>query len=180
MKKITVLLLMLLLAMSLVLTSCGEEEATGDEPAENEEESGTNEQEEGSDEREDEDEAEKGEAVEGEYPNGRYRGIFEDRGVQQVSIQFHLEDGVLHDLSYRYLFHGGNDYLEMDEDHELYPVVLQHQQIIDYLEGKPDEAMFDLYQPENVIEDIDGFTGETIRGNKVLSAIRDGLNKGLY
>ncbi len=114
------------------------------------------------------------------YDDGRYRGIYEDRGVQQVSIQFHLEDNVLKDLSYRHLYHGGNDYLQIEEGHELYPVVMQHQQILDYLEGKPLEAIFDLYTPGAFIEDVDTFTGATIRANKVLSAIRDGLNRGIY
>ncbi|MCC5910583.1 MAG: FMN-binding protein [Clostridiaceae bacterium] len=114
------------------------------------------------------------------YEDGRYRGIYEDRGVQQVSIQFHVEDNILTDLSYRHLFHGGNDYRQIEEGHELYPVVVQHQQILEYLEGKPVEAMYDLYTPGDMVEDIDGFTGATIRGSKILSAMQDGLNRGLY
>lgn len=115
-----------------------------------------------------------------EYPDGRYRGVFEDRGYQQVSIQFHLKDQVIHDLSYRHLFHNDHDYRNMDENDPLYPIVLQHQQILDYLDGKPLNEIFALYHPESIIEDIDGFTGATVRANKVHSAIRDGLNRGLY
>ncbi len=39
---------------------------------------------------------------------------------------------------------------------------------------------FRRYQPENVVDDIDGYSGATLRGAKVLSAIRDGLNRGVY
>ena len=114
------------------------------------------------------------------YENGRYRGVFEDSGVQQVGIQFDLEDEVLRDLSFRQLFYKGNDYLKIEEGHELYPIVIQHQQILEYLEGKTIDAIYDLYSPENIVEDIDSFTGATIRGSKILSAIKDGLNRGLY
>ncbi|MDR5658394.1 hypothetical protein RH915_02715, partial [Serpentinicella sp. ANB-PHB4] len=46
----------------------------------------------------------------GTYEDGRYRGIYEDRGEQQVSIQFHLEDNVISNVSFRHLYHSGNDY----------------------------------------------------------------------
>lgn len=114
------------------------------------------------------------------YPDGRYRGIFEDSGVQQVSIQFDLKDGEFTNLSYRYLFYGGEDYRRMDESHPYYPVVVQHQQLVEYLKGKPVEAKDDLYHSGEFIDDVDGFSGATLRGNKVLSAINDGLNRRLY
>ncbi|AOY77020.1 hypothetical protein [Clostridium formicaceticum] len=37
------------------------------------------------------------------YDNGRYRGTYGDRGDQQISIEFHLEDNIIKDLSYRHL-----------------------------------------------------------------------------
>ena len=115
-----------------------------------------------------------------QYDNGRYRGVFADRGYDQVSIQFSLEDNKFKDLSFRHLFHNDTDYRELQEGDDLYPVALQHQQILDYLDGKSIEALFDLYDTSSFVEDIDAFSGATIRGNKVLSAIRDGLNRGLY
>lgn len=116
----------------------------------------------------------------GQYEDGRYRGIFGDRGAMQVSIQFSLENNVIKDLSFRHLFHGGNDYRKMAEGDLLWPVVVQHQQILDYLEGKTLDTIFDLHTPGEFIDDIDTFTGATIRANKVLSAMRDGLNRGVY
>lgn len=115
-----------------------------------------------------------------EFPDGRYRGTFSDRGYHQVGIQFHLENGVFRDITFRHLYYAGEDYLSMDDTHTLYPVLRQHRQIAGYLEGRPVEAINDLYAPEDVVDDIDGFTGGTLRGSKVISAIRDALNRGIY
>ncbi|AFG37305.1 FMN-binding protein [Spirochaeta africana] len=114
------------------------------------------------------------------YADGRYRGAFGDRGETQVVIQFHLRDGILHDLSYRHLYHSGNDYRQMDNEHELYPVKVQHDQILEYLDGKPLASIDELRNTGSLVEDIDGYTGATIRGNKIYSAMRDALNRGLY
>lgn len=114
------------------------------------------------------------------FPDGRYRGAFGDRGYQQVVIQFHITDGVFHDLSYRHLYHAENDYRQMDEQHELYPVKVQHEQVLEYLDGKAIATIEELRAPGNFVEDIDGYSGATIRGSKIYSAIRDALNRGVY
>jgi len=116
----------------------------------------------------------------GDYPNGVYRGIYGDRGDMQVSIQFTLTDNVLSNLSYRHLYHSGNDYRQMEESDPLYGIKLQHDQAIEYLEGKPLAAMMDLYNPGDFVDDVDTFSGATIRGNKIFSAMQDGLNRGIY
>ena len=116
----------------------------------------------------------------GTYLDGVYRGNFIDRGHIQVSLQFELRDGHIHDLQYRHLYYRGVDYLDLPEDHELQPVFEQHQQIIEALEGAPLTDIFRLYEPENVVDDIDGYTGATLRGAKIMYAIRDGLNLGVY
>ncbi len=118
-----------------------------------------------------------------DYQDGRYRGIYGDRGEQQVSIQFHLEDGMLRDLSYRYLYHSGIDYRDDHDDGRIQAIVQQHDAILDYLEGRSLEYMFELHSPGDVIGDaydVDGATGATVRANKVLSAMMDGLNRGIY
>ncbi len=116
----------------------------------------------------------------GTWLDGRYRGTFSDRGYFQVHIQFELEDDHLHNLSFRHLYYADNDYLRMDEDDDLYAVMQQHEQILEYLEGRHVTEIVGLYTPENVVDDIDGFTGATLRGSKIISAIRDGLNRGVY
>lgn len=115
-----------------------------------------------------------------DFPDGRYRGTFADRGYHQVAVQFYLEGGLIRDITYRHLYYAGEDYLEMDENHPLYPVMRQHRQIVDHLEGKPVERINDLYTPEHVVDDLDGFTGATLRGSKIISAMRDALNRGVY
>lgn len=116
----------------------------------------------------------------GKYDNGRYRGAFGDGGYQQVSIQFDLKDNVMNNISYRHLYYKGEDYRAMKEGDPLYPVVKQHEELIKYLEGKPLETLYDLHSPGKIIADVDGFTGATVRSSKVLSAIMDGLNRGVY
>lgn len=116
----------------------------------------------------------------GEYANGTYRGIYGDGGEQQVSIQFTLENNNISDVRFRNLMYKGTNYRQLEESDSLYAILEQHNQIVEYLEGKTLETIFDLYTPGDFIEDVDTFTGATIRGNKVFSAIKDGLNRGLY
>ena len=116
----------------------------------------------------------------GDYEDGTYRGVFSDSGIQQVSIEFNLEKNTIKNLSYRHLFYKDTDYRKIGADHKLYPVWLQNQQILEYLKGKPLTAIYDLYKPGDIIETIDTYTGATVRASKVLSAIKDGLNRGTY
>lgn len=112
--------------------------------------------------------------------DGRYRGVFGDSGEMQVNIQFDLRDGKLTNLSYRHLAYSGVDYSSLDDDDKHYPVWVQHQQLFEALDGQPLTAIFALYEPERLTEDIDGYSGATLRGNKVHSAFRDALNRGVY
>ena len=160
MKKLLLLGLTGMLASALTLTGClsadqGDEDPSQTQPTETE-------------------------VATGIYQDGMYRGTHGDRGVQQISIQFHLEDNNISDVSFRYLTYNENDYLQIEEDSPFYAIKQQHDQIIEYLEGKPLDAIYDLHNTENFIDDIDAFTGATIRGNKVFSAIKDGLNRGVY
>lgn len=116
----------------------------------------------------------------GTYLDGTYRGNFSDRGQMQVGLQFKLERGALRDISYRHLYYQGQNYLELVEGADKYPVLRQYQQAAKWLEGQPLSAIFRLYDPKDVVEDIDGYSGATLRGNKVISAFRDGLNRGVY
>ncbi|MBE0487517.1 MAG: cytochrome b5 domain-containing protein [Halomonas sp.] len=112
--------------------------------------------------------------------DGRYRGVFGDGGEMQVNVQFDLRDGRLSNVSYRHLAYRGVDYRTLDDDEDLYPVWVQHQQLAEALEDQPLTAIFALYEPERLAEDLDGYSGATLRGNKVHSAFRDALNRGVY
>ena len=116
-----------------------------------------------------------------DYDDGRYRGYYQDRGEEQVGVQFDIEDGLFTGITFRSLAYNGVDYLSAEEgDDPYYELAGQHQQAVDYLIGKPVEAIFDLYSPGDFVDDIDGFTGATIRANKIFSAIMNGLKRGVY
>lgn len=128
----------------------------------------------------------------GVYPDGRYRGSFFDSGDYEVALQFHIKDNILYNLSYRHLYWRGDDYLNPEcENNQLFPpkdlevLAKQHQQLLEYLDGKDVSAIGDLFTPEIAAEDVDGefvdtWTAATIRSAKVISALRDGLNRGVY
>jgi len=178
MKKQWILLLVLLLTMSLAIMGCGDDDVEADEVEDGEEVVGENGEDDGEEDEADEEEID--EVVEGEYPNGTYRGIFEDGGDQQVSIQFSVENGNLQDIRFRHLYYGGTDYGELEEGDALYGIYEQHLQVAEYFEGKPVSSITDLYEPGDFVDDVDAATGATLRGNKILSAMVDGLNRGLY
>lgn len=116
----------------------------------------------------------------GTYLDGIYRGHFSDRGEMQVSIQFHLRDHHLYEVELRHLAYAGVDYLKLSEQESLYPVLLQYRQGIAHLQGQPLSRLFDLYEPGQVVQDYDGLTGATLRGSKIISTVRDALNRGVY
>lgn len=114
------------------------------------------------------------------YEDGTYRGTFIDRDDVQVNVQFTLENNVITSIGYRRLSHRGIDYLE-PEDATTEALAEQHLQILEHLEGRDLRYhLDDLYDPSGFVDDMDGFSGATIRANKVISAIRDGLNRGVY
>ncbi len=115
-----------------------------------------------------------------EFDDGTYRGLFEDGGFQQLGVQFTLEDGIIQDVSFRQLFYAETDINRISEDDPMYPIKTQHEQMAAHLEGKPVEDIFDLFNPQEFVEDIDTFSGATIRGNKMFSAMKDALNRGVY
>ncbi len=116
------------------------------------------------------------------YEDGRYRGIYVDRDEVQVVVQFDIEDNIVTGISFRWLAYNGLDY-RASENETIIAVTAQHQEAIDYLVGKDiREALVDLYTPGDLdIDDVsDALTGATIRSNKIVSAVRDALNRGVY
>ncbi|AKL97255.1 copper amine oxidase [Clostridium aceticum] len=116
------------------------------------------------------------------YENGTYRGIFADRGDIQVSVEFKLENNIVTDINFRQLYHGGKDYRTEKEDQVMIGLREQHEQLIQHLVGKDiRESLHHLYEPGNIVtEDVDTFTGATLRAGKIISAVRDALNRGVY
>lgn len=132
----------------------------------------------------------------GQYPDGRYRGTFHDRGYQQVGIQFYLDENHIYDLSFRVLNYGGNDFLDPDnpdndwEQEDVENLAGQYEQLLQWLEGRkisdigilidaPETAAVDV-AGSGEVHGVDAWTAATMRGTKITSAIRDGLNRGTY
>lgn len=117
-----------------------------------------------------------------QHADAVYRGAFIDEGFIQVNVQFTLKDGIVKEASFRHLVGSKVDY-NLDTEEEPYrSVVNQYQEALQHLVGKPlSEHLPDLYNPGSIVtREVDGYSGATIRANKIISAIRDALNRGPY
>ncbi len=126
------------------------------------------------------------------YEDGTYRGFFADRGDIQVVVELKLENNHVTSINFRQLFHrtGGVpiDYRTETENEMIIGLRKQHDQLINHLVGKDiRKSLSDLYDPGSIVTDtvlkengIDVFSGATLRSGKIISAIRDALNRGVY
>lgn len=115
------------------------------------------------------------------HEDGIYRGVFIDGDAIQINVEFTLQDGVVQHASFRHL--------RRDEDYHLHAieepyrsVIQQYQEALNHLIGKEIEThLQDLYTPQKIVgTQVDGYTAATLRSNKIISAVRDGLNRGVY
>ena len=115
------------------------------------------------------------------YEDGTYRGIFADGPDIQVNVEFTLKDGVVTEASFRHLRRDENYNIDAEAD-PYKSVVAMYRESLDYLVGKNlQEHLRDLYTPEDIVTvEVDGYSSATIRSAKIISAIRDGLNRGVY
>ena len=114
------------------------------------------------------------------YADGTYRGAYMEDGGEQVAIEFTLRDNCFAEIAYRTLQYRGEDYLAQDAQEPMRKIAGQFQALADYLVGKEIAAVNDLYRPGEMVPDVDGFSGATIRAPKVISAIWDGLGRHAY
>lgn len=114
------------------------------------------------------------------YENGTYRGSYVDGDINQISVEFVIKDNKYESLKYRALAYKGEDYLKEDATGVIKNIRDQYQQVADYLVGKEIKAVNDLYKPGEIAKDMDAVTGATLRSNKLISAIWDGLNRHPY
>jgi len=114
--------------------------------------------------------------------NGTYRGGFMDEGSIQVNLEFTLENGIVTEASFRHLVGADPAYYLGVEDEPQKSVVQQYHDALQYLVGKPLlEYLGELHHPENIVQtEVDGYSAATIRSNKIISSIRDALNRGVY
>ena len=112
--------------------------------------------------------------------DGTYRGIFADGPDIQVNVEFRVEDGIVREAGFRHQRRDENYNLEAEEE-PYKSVVTQYKEALGHLEGREIEALEELYRPEEVVSTrVDGYTAATIRSSKIISAVRDGLNRGVY
>lgn len=116
------------------------------------------------------------------HEDGTYRGGFVDEGLIQVNVQFTLKDGVVTEASFRHLVGAKPSYHLGNNEEPYRSVVAQYEQVLQYLVGKRlADHLGDLYEPGNIVTlEVDGYSGATIRSAKIISAIRDALNRGVY
>ena len=114
------------------------------------------------------------------YADGMYRGSYMEDGGEEVAIEFVLYDGCFVSAHYRTLQYKGEDYLAQDAPQPLIQVAQQFDALLDYLIDKPVSAVNDLYRPGDMVPDVDGFSGATIRAPKVISAVWDALGRHAY
>lgn len=112
------------------------------------------------------------------YDNGLYRGGYAEKDGGQIEVHFTLKDNVIVSAEYALLQYEGLDYLSGSA--ETAPVREQFEQLLRYLVGKDVSAVNDLYLPGNVVEDVDTYSGATLRSPKLISAIWDGLGRHAY
>ncbi|MCC5845267.1 MAG: hypothetical protein JJU05_13545 [Verrucomicrobia bacterium] len=114
--------------------------------------------------------------------DGTYRGGFMDEGTIQVNLEFTLESGIVTEASFRHLVGADPAYYLDVEDEPYRSVVRQYDDALQHLVGKPLlDHLPDLYHPETIVRtEVDGYSAATIRSNKIISSIRDALNRGVY
>ncbi|MBK1735634.1 hypothetical protein CKO15_10130 [Halorhodospira abdelmalekii] len=118
------------------------------------------------------------------YEDGTYRGGFFDRDEIQVVVQLTLADQRVTDARFRYLTYSGTDHLNAETDPAA-GIGKQYQALLNSLIGEEIHTVLPkLYEPGERIapeyDEVDGVSAATIRASKVISAIRDALNRGVY
>jgi uncharacterized protein with FMN-binding domain len=119
------------------------------------------------------------------YEDGTYRGMYADGGGMQVALEFTLDRNVVSKIGFRTLFYSNTNYLNNVAVEGLRE---QYQDLLEHLKGEDIRiALKDLYEPGAIVQydalkanGVDVATGATVRSGKVISAIRDGLNRGVY
>ncbi len=116
----------------------------------------------------------------GDYENGLYRGFYYGDGMEQISIQFELVNDVFAQFRIRALRYGDGDYTAEDAAASQTAVYRQFLELTGSLEGKDVAARYGVYDPSAMVSDADGCSAATLPSNKLVSALMDALNRGVY
>lgn len=116
-------------------------------------------------------------SAQSEWPDGIYRGFYYDGGIEQIAIQFEMENGLFTSIVYRGVNYKDGNYMSEDASDAQKATLRQYEQMAEHLIGKGVEAIDDLYQPYDFVEDVDAVTTATVQSSKLISALWDGLNR---
>lgn len=113
------------------------------------------------------------------YENGIYRGSYLATGIEQVSLEFTLTEGIIKKVNYRNLSYKGVNFLKPSTKKEE-QLKAQYDLLLQSLIGITiDEATSLLQTPEKLVKNLKTET-EALKSDKILSAINNALERGLY
>ena len=114
------------------------------------------------------------------YPDGIYRGFYYEGGIEQIAIEFTLQNNVFTSILYHGIKYKDGDYMAEDASDAQKAALRQYRQLADYLVGKEIDAIDALYMPYEIVEDLDAVTSATMQSSKLIAALWDGLNRRPY
>lgn len=114
------------------------------------------------------------------YEDGVYRGYYYDGGIEQLALEFKLVDNKFTEVTFRAMNYKDGNYLDENANAVQKQVAAQFNEAAQYLIGKDVNAVYNLFLPGKIVSDMDAVTGATLRSSKMISALHDGLNRGLY
>lgn len=117
------------------------------------------------------------------YESGIYRGTYSDNNEMQVGLEFELKENRITSIKFRHLMYKGKDYKNEKEDQTIIALTKQYNTLLTHLVDKDLRTeLKSLYKPGDIVKDsgVDGVSGATLRAGKLISAINDALNRGVY
>ena len=101
-------------------------------------------------------------AEEETYPDGIYLGFYYVGGIELIAIQFEFREGLFDSIVYRGVKYKDGDYMIEDASDAQKATLRQYEQLAEYLIGKSVEAIDDLYNPYEIVENVDAVTTATM------------------
>lgn len=119
------------------------------------------------------------------YDDGIYRGVFIDGNIQQIGVEFTLKNNKVDSIKYDTLIYKDVNYYNESATEKTVALTKQYETLINYLKGKNLNTHLDALRYSdliagNAVVGADTTTGATLRNGKVISAIKDALNRGVY
>jgi len=124
------------------------------------------------------------------YADGVYRGTYADIGGVEVAVEFTLRDGMIETFDLRGLNIDGVDYLGENIDEFAPEFAKKHTDLLESMVGLDlMDTLDNIFEPDGLLGSMMGLDDSAaaedaasprFEGGKVVSAIRDALNRGVY